>query len=79
MGRGTAGTVASAPDLIRWRNALFTIRAVSAGTSGHGCGCIDMITPSCGREHERGKGTGRNADYGPRHSRRPEPAKRVAQ
>jgi hypothetical protein len=26
--------------------------AVSAGTSGHGRGCIDMVTQFCGREQE---------------------------
>jgi hypothetical protein len=29
--------------------------AVPAGTSGHGCGCIDMMTRFCGREQEQGK------------------------
>ena len=33
--------MASDPPL---RNALLATREVSAGTSGHGCGCIDMTT-----------------------------------
>ena len=38
-----------------FRNARFAIFAVPAGTSGHGCGCIDMMTRFCGREQEQGK------------------------
>jgi hypothetical protein len=29
--------------------------AVPAGTTGYGCGCIDMMTRFCGREQEQGK------------------------
>jgi putative transposase len=43
--------------------------AVLAGTSGHGCGCIDMMTRFCDREQEHGKTTGRNADDDPHHPR----------
>ena len=35
------------------RNARLATLAVSAGTSGHGCGCIDMMTRFCGREQRR--------------------------
>jgi hypothetical protein len=38
-----------------FRNARLAILAVLAGTSGHGCGCIDMMTRFCGREQEHGK------------------------
>ena len=38
-----------------FRNARFATLAVLAGTSGHGCGCIDMMTRFCGREQEQGK------------------------
>ena len=38
-----------------FRNARLAILAVLAGTSGHGCGCIDMMTRFCGREQEQGK------------------------
>ena len=34
-------------------NAAFATRAVAAGTSGHGCGCNDMTTPSRGRERRQ--------------------------
>jgi len=37
---------------IPFRDAFLAILAVSAGTSGHGCGCIDMTTRSCGRKRE---------------------------
>ena len=38
-----------------FRNARQAILAVPAGTAGHGCGCIDMMTRFCGREQEQGK------------------------
>ena len=38
-----------------FRNARLATLAVPAGTSGHGCGCIDMMTRFCGREQEQGK------------------------
>jgi hypothetical protein len=31
-----------------FRNAFLATRAVAAGTSGHGFGCIDMTTRFCG-------------------------------
>jgi hypothetical protein len=53
-----------------FRNARFAIFAVLAGTAGHGCGCIDMMTRFCDREQEQGKDTGRNPDDHPHHARR---------
>ena len=38
-----------------FRNARLATLAVPAGTSGHGRGCIDMMTRFCGREQEQGK------------------------
>ena len=38
-----------------FRNARFATLAVLAGTAGHGCGCIDMMTRFCDREQEQGK------------------------
>jgi len=52
-----------------FRNARFATLAVLAGTAGHGCGCIDMMTRFCDREQEQGKTTGRNADDDPHHAR----------
>ena len=39
-----------------FRNARFATLAVLAGTSGHGCGCIDMMTPIL----RPGTGTGKD-------------------
>jgi len=47
-----------------FRNARFAILAVLAGTCGHGCGCIDMMTRFCGREQEQGKDRSQR-DYHP--------------
>ena len=42
----------------------FATLAVPAGTSGHGCGCIDMMTRFCEQEQEQEqeRQLGRNAD-----------------
>ena len=53
-----------------FRNARLATLAVPAGTSGHGCGCIDMMTRFCDREQEQGNITGRNPDDDPDHARR---------
>ena len=48
-------------------NALFATWAVTAGTSGHGFGCIDMTTRSCRRERQREK-TRPHTQYEHRHT-----------
>ena len=45
-----------------FRNAFLATLTVSAGTSGHGRGCIDMVTRFCGREGGRGR-AGRRKDH----------------
>ena len=42
-----------------FRNAFLATLTVSAGTSGHGRGCIDMVTRFCGREGGRGRAAGK--------------------
>jgi hypothetical protein len=39
----------------RFANAALATCAVTAGTSGHGLGCIDMTTPSRDRERQQEK------------------------
>src|SRR5439155_25127429 len=52
-----------------FRNARFATLAVLAGTAGHGCGCIDMMTRFCDREQEQGK-IRTQPDDEPHHARR---------
>jgi hypothetical protein len=59
--------IASDPPL---RNAARATRAVSSGTSGHGPGCIDMMTRFCGRERGQGKVPATADDHGRHHIRR---------
>jgi hypothetical protein len=61
--------IASAP----FRNALLATLAVSAGTSGHGRGCMDMMTRFCSRTGE-GKSTGRKKDHEHHHDHHPDAA-----
>ena len=59
--------MASDPPL---RNALFATRAVSSGTSGHGFGCIDMMTRFCGPERGQGNRTAAANDRDQHHNQR---------